>query len=62
MAIRFFTKSSLLQGLPKGSKAWDQVASLIIPNAEYLVVAGGGGGGNSTSVVAVVLEVCYLEL
>ena len=42
MGVRQVSKSSILQGTPKGSKAWDQLASTAFA-AELLIVGGGGG-------------------
>jgi hypothetical protein len=43
MAVRQVSKSTIAQGIPKGSKAWDQLSSTAFA-AELLIVGGGGGG------------------
>lgn len=51
MAVRFFSKSTIAQGLPRSTKVWDQVAALNF-SLQYLVVGGGGGGGSGGAGVA----------
>ena len=43
MSASQVSKSSVAQGNPKGSKAWDQTSSTAFA-AELLLVGGGGGG------------------
>jgi hypothetical protein len=43
MGVRQVSKSTIAQGNPKGSKAWDQSSSTAFA-AELLIVGGGGGG------------------
>jgi hypothetical protein len=42
MAVRFFSKSSLVQGFPRNINFSNTIAF----NANFLVIAGGGGGRN----------------